>query len=140
MEKISSFKGTNRFLSNFYYAPIPYRDFMCDSVEVAYQAEKCDNYEDLVMIAHMNSMDAKLCGKRIKIRPDWEEDKLMVMEILCRRKFDKYIGLQAMLLGTKDKILEEGNTWGDIYWGICNGAGENHLGKILMQLRKEYRD
>jgi predicted NAD-dependent protein-ADP-ribosyltransferase YbiA (DUF1768 family) len=31
--------------------------------------------------------------------------------------------------------LIEGNWWGDTYWGVCNGVGENHLGKLLMKIR-----
>ncbi len=33
----------------------------------------------------------------------------------------------------------EGNHWGDTCWGVDNrtGQGENHLGKILMQVREE---
>lgn len=25
--------------------------------------------------------------------------------------------------------------WGDYFWGSVNGHGENHLGKILMDIR-----
>lgn len=112
---------------------------MCDSVEVAYQAEKCRNYEDLVMIAHMNSWDAKRCGKTVALQENWETVKIPVMEELCRRKFEKYQGLRSLLLGTKDAILIEGNTWGDTFWGVCNGVGENRLGEILMKLREDLR-
>jgi predicted NAD-dependent protein-ADP-ribosyltransferase YbiA (DUF1768 family) len=33
-------------------------------------------------------------------------------------------------------LIEE-NTWGDTFWGICKGQGENHLGRLLMQIRDE---
>ena len=33
--------------------------------------------------------------------------------------------------------IVEGNTWGDVFWGVCNGIGENHLGNILMDVRDE---
>ena len=32
------------------------------------------------------------------------------------------------------EIVEE-NTWGDTFWGVCKGVGENHLGKLLMEIR-----
>lgn len=32
------------------------------------------------------------------------------------------------------------NTWGDKVWGVCNGEGENRLGKILMRIRSEIRE
>ena len=31
-------------------------------------------------------------------------------------------------------------TWNDTEWGICNGIGNNKLGKILMRIRKILRD
>lgn len=36
----------------------------------------------------------------------------------------------------------EGNTWHDVYWGVdlCTGEGENHLGKILMTQRQEFKE
>lgn len=33
--------------------------------------------------------------------------------------------------------LIEGNYWHDTYWGVCEGVGENHLGKLLMEIRNE---
>lgn len=36
-----------------------------------------------------------------------------------------------------DAELIEGNTWGDRIWGVCDGVGENRLGKILMRVRAE---
>ena len=35
--------------------------------------------------------------------------------------------------------LIEGNVWNDTFWGVCNGKGHNHLGKILMKVRDEIR-
>ena len=31
--------------------------------------------------------------------------------------------------------LEEGNNWGDKYWGTVEGEGKNMLGKLLMKVR-----
>lgn len=49
------------------------------------------------------------------------------------------IAHQRLLLDTGDAILEEGNHWNDTFWGVRlkNGQGQNHLGKILMQVRME---
>jgi ribA/ribD-fused uncharacterized protein len=139
-KSITSFRGDYAFLSNFYYAPIPYRDFRCSCVESAYQAEKCENYEDLVVIAHLPARDAKVCGRRVKVRKDWDEVKIGVMKELCRRKFFYNSGLKYKLLSTGDMLIEENNTWGDTFWGTVNGIGENHLGKILMELRQNFRE
>jgi predicted NAD-dependent protein-ADP-ribosyltransferase YbiA (DUF1768 family) len=45
--------------------------------------------------------------------------------------------MREMLLLTGDCELVEGNTWGDKFWGVCDGEGENHLGKLLMKIRAE---
>lgn len=44
-----------------------------------------------------------------------------------------------MLIATGDAILREGNHWGDRFWGVDarTGEGENHLGRLLMELRAE---
>lgn len=61
-----------------------------------------------------------------------------MMEYLLRQKFHDP-ELQQRLLDTGSEELVEGNTWGDVYWGVCDGKGQNNLGKILMDLRREYR-
>jgi hypothetical protein len=45
--------------------------------------------------------------------------------------------LNTLLQETQNKYLEETNHWNDTFWGVCNGIGENRLGKILMEIRKE---
>ena len=73
------------------------------------------------------------------MRADWEEVKIEIMEEALRLKFDDP-HLKDLLLATGDKELIEGNTWNDQFWGVCNGVGENNLGKLLMKLRKEYSE
>ena len=41
-----------------------------------------------------------------------------------------------MLLATDDMEIIEGNVWGDTFWGVCDGKGENNLGKVLMEVRQ----
>ena len=59
------------------------------------------------------------------------------MAYLVREKFTTNQKLQKQLLATGDQHLEETNKWGDTFWGVCNGVGSNHLGKILMKVRDE---
>lgn len=47
--------------------------------------------------------------------------------------------LREKLLATGDAELVEGNTWGDRFWGVCNGVGQNWLGRLLMQVRDEIK-
>jgi predicted NAD-dependent protein-ADP-ribosyltransferase YbiA (DUF1768 family) len=77
---------------------------------------------------------AKRIGRRVTLRPNWETMKVGNMHGLVWEKFQDPV-MRSLLLSTGDAHLEEGNTWGDRFWGTVNGIGENHLGKILMNIR-----
>lgn len=137
---IDNFRGEYRFLSNFY--PVKVKcdfGFIYDSTEAAYQAQKTTDRMIRLMFTDYKPIIAKRNGKKIKLRSDWEEVKLNVMLDLLRQKF-QYDELRQKLIETEDEELVEGNWWGDTFWGVCNGVGENHLGKLLMQVRKECQD
>jgi predicted NAD-dependent protein-ADP-ribosyltransferase YbiA (DUF1768 family) len=70
----------------------------------------------------------------MQVRKDWNEKKLEFMNWGVREKF-KNEELRELLISTGDMTLIEGNAWKDFFWGVCNGKGENHLGKILMKVR-----
>lgn len=79
---------------------------------------------------------AKKMGRSVSLRPDWEDIKDDVMlEGLYRKFADDE--LAEWLLDTGDEELIEGNWWGDRYCGVCNGVGQNKLGKLLMKVREE---
>lgn len=135
---IKSFQGKYYFLSNFYPCIITRDGFTFKSVEAAYQASKTECEELRIQIANATTPgEAKKLGRKVKIRPDWEYIKDSVMLSLLRQKFNNNPDLRKRLLATGNQILEEGITWGDIYWGVCEGIGENRLGKLLMQVREE---
>ena len=75
------------------------------------------------------------------LRPDWEKVKNGIMEEIVCAKFTQHTDLAEKLLATGDRVLVEGNHWGDTFWGVDTrtGQGENHLGKILMKVREELR-
>lgn len=74
------------------------------------------------------------------MRDDWDLIKDDVMYEVCLSKFLKNPILLQKLIDTGNEELVEGNTWGDRYWGVCDGVGKNHLGKILMRLRDEFKE
>jgi hypothetical protein len=112
---------------------------MYHSVEHAYQAAKTLELADRVRLAETASPGAvKRLGELLNKRPDWKEVKYFIMLDLVRQKFDgRDPWLRKELLLTGGAYLQEGNTWGDQYWGTVNGVGENHLGFILMKIRSE---
>jgi len=109
------------------------------TVEGAYQAAKTLDLEVRAQIAALpRPGQAKRYGRKLKVRDDWEKVKLAVMEDLLRQKF-AHPDLRQKLLDTGDAYLEESNTWGDRWWGVCDGKGQNHLGRLLMKIRNEVR-
>lgn len=133
---ISNFKTERyKFLSNFYPVEVEFEGYIYSSVEHAYQAAKTFSEKHRLDIYNCKTPgQAKRLGKKVPMRPDWELVKLDVMKDLLQKKF-KSSYLAGLLKGTGDAELVEGNWWGDTYWGVCNGEGENHLGKLLMEIR-----
>ena len=137
---ISSFTGRYRFLSNFYGAPVEYEGVCYPTVEHAFQAAKTlDEGLRLVVRDSPTPGVAKRFGRGLGLRPSWEKIKLGIMADLVWLKFSEDSRLVVKLLRTKDEELVEGNWWGDDFWGVCNGKGENHLGRILMRVRDRLR-
>ena len=133
------------FLSNFSPAVVQYRGVKYRTVEHAYQAAKTLVFAERVQIqkAFSPNLAKKLGGPPHKggivtKRPNWEQIKLDVMLYLLRQKFSNP-DLKSKLLGTADEELVEGNKWHDTFWGVCNGVGSNHLGRLLMQVRQELK-
>ncbi len=135
--KIREFREDYMFLSNFYDAPVMYGNLRYRNSEAAFQAQKCLTEREKLAFANMSPAVAKREGLRVRLRPDWEEVKLGIMEEILYAKFTQNRDLKRKLLETGDAILEEGNKWHDTYWGvdIRTGRGENHLGKALMKVR-----
>lgn len=134
---INNFRGKYAFLSNFYPSVVEVDGIEYPTVEYAFQATKTFNSVEREFILKQKTPGkAKKAGRKVKIRPDWEEIKTSIMFYLVRQKFKNDVKLKNKLIATKDEELVEGNNWGDTFWGICRGVGENHLGKILMKVRK----
>jgi ribA/ribD-fused uncharacterized protein len=139
MEKIDSFSGPYEFLSNYYFCVVYLDEERYYSVEHAYQAAKTLNKDERKVIRNVSSPDkAKKLGKKCTIRKDWESIKLQVMYCLLKQKF-AHPELKELLLSTWNAELIEGNWWKDTFWGVYNGKGSNHLGRLLMKVRDELK-
>lgn len=140
---ITRFYGLTRFLSNFYPVEIEYEGITYPSVEHAFQAAKTLNAEfrKQFLLQDISAGDAKRMGQKLELRKDWENVKIEVMRHLVRKKFTENEALKHKLLGTGDETLSKGNYWQDTFWGVDLSVrpakGQNHLGKILMEVRKE---
>jgi len=133
---INNFRGENFFLSNFYLVNIDCNGLRYPSAEHAFQASKASSgdIKSIFTSSSLTASEAKKLGRRIVLSPNWDKIKLQVMKEILEIKFS-IPELETKLINTGSHILQEGNTWGDTFWGVYKGKGKNHLGKILMKIR-----
>ena len=120
-----------------YPCKVEYDGLIFNSAEHAYQYAKAVTPEDKDYVFKSESpMDSKKRGRKIRKRADWDEVKLHIMIKVVWSKFIMNDDCREALLLTTGYELVEGNWWNDTYWGVCNGIGENYLGRILMHMRE----
>lgn len=136
MTVIDDFRGDYRWLSNFHACPVMYDGVLYPSSEHAYQAAKTLDARSREVIRNApRPRDARNLGQTVVLRPGWDEMRVEVMRVILLDKFTRSPALGAQLLCTGDTRLVEGNTWGDRFFGVCGGTGENWLGRLLMETR-----
>lgn len=146
---ITRFRGPHRFLSNFYGLQpgdntlrIHFGGLVFPTTEHAYVAAKVPDPDLRPVIQGLTTPGkAKRYLERhgLPARADWPAVRLIVMNDIIRQKFLDHPRMSALLLATGDEDLIEGNDWGDVFWGVDleTGRGYNHLGRILMAVRRE---
>jgi len=134
------------FLSNFHNAPMRIGHITFPTVEHYYQSCKAVIKSDRDKIIKAASPGkARRLGQTITIRKDWDTNlKLNIMRKGVEEKFRQHPVLIEKLLSIPDDVeIVEGNGWHDTFWGECYCGkcmkGENHLGKILMDIRARNR-
>ncbi|MBE6543786.1 MAG: NADAR family protein [Ruminococcaceae bacterium] len=139
--KVKKFREEYFFLSNFYEAPVEYKGIVYSSNEAAFQAQKCISDEEKKEFAELRPSSSKKKGATVDLRPDWENVKVGIMEEIVYAKFTQNKDLLEKLIATGDAVLEEGNNWNDLFWGVSlkTGKGKNNLGIILMKVREKLK-
>ena len=138
---IVSFSREHRFLSNFFDSEVEFEGKKYATVEHAYQAAKTldEGLREEIRLAPTPGK-AKRLGQQVDLRKDWESVKISVMRDLLEKKFSPGSQLAKKLLETGHQELVERNHWGDCFWGVCQGKGENHLGRLLTEIRTNLRE
>lgn len=139
IDSIKEFRDEYSWLSNFAPVSVKLDNVFYPSIENAYQAAKVLDPNDRRQFQICSASQAKKLSKMVKIRDDWDNVKLLVMRHLCQQKFRQQ-PYKSKLIATGNAELEEGNSWGDNYWGVCNGHGLNYLGKLITDVRTELLD
>lgn len=143
------------FLSNFYIAPVEIEGRTWPHTEAFYQSRKSRNpdYHSRILEREKPSWSKYVGDSRIgdsklaeqswfrthpeDLRADWEQIKLEVMQVALRAKFTQHIHLRWSLIATGTADIIEDST-SDYFWGCgTNGLGENWLGRLLMDLRRQ---
>ncbi len=127
-----------RWLSNFHMCSVHIQNMEYPSSEHAYMAMKTLKTKYRRMIRDLDTpQQAKALGQKVPLRPDWDNIRVQKMRDVLKCKFIQNKDLRILLRRTRDLYLEETNDWGDRFWGVVDGVGENNLGLTLMAVRKE---
>lgn len=131
------FQGDEFFLHNGYPALVEYEGVFYPTVEHAFAASGTSDVNARAEIRHaFDYRMAAALGRRFQETPPKARHATMVS--LVRQKLTLYTHLAHRLLqtGKRPLVHEDRN---DLYYGTFGGRGENALGKILMDLRREMR-
>lgn len=130
-----------RWLSNMYYVSIEYAGIVYPSTENFYQAMKYSDNNVRNHISKLKPHEAKAYSREYSITSKVFEDKKLDIMLYAQRQKFKQEPFKSKLLNTGNVLLEEGNWWGDKFWGvdIKTRQGENNLGKLIMQVRFELK-
>ncbi len=113
------------------------------TVEHYFQAQKFGDaaYRERIRKVSTPKQAAGLGRDRaFPLRADWEAVKVPIMAAAVLRKFVTHAEPRTLLLSTGERPLIEAAP-GDYFWGAGqDGTGENHLGRILMDVRRQIRD
>lgn len=146
----------NGYFSNWYRRKFVIDDFEYLHVEQYMMAQKAKLFHDSERYTAILKTDdpskCKALGKKVTPFDSkvWDANKKEIVKTGNRAKFEQNPDLKAILIETGDAILAEASPR-DKIWGIGIGEkaaaakdpsewpGENLLGKILMELRDEFR-
>ena len=143
-------------LSNFEKCYIKYKGHLFATTEQAFMWEKAVFFNDhesaSKILREENPAKAKKLGREVKNFDDskWSKVCYEIMYLINYEKYFQNTHLKNILLNTGDKMIIEANPK-DTRWGIGLSAkddrvldesqwqGENLLGKVLMELRKDLK-
>ncbi|MEH2563118.1 NADAR family protein [Bradyrhizobium sp. AZCC 2289] len=130
--------------SNLYKSPIEFEGKTYPTAEHAYQAGKAAKpaVRDWILSAPTPALAAMAAhGLYVwDVVPDWASIKFARMRKVLRAKFSQHETLAKLLIETGDRRLVEAGTVNNAVnrlWGEVSGSGQNMLGVMLMELRKD---
>ena len=147
---------TSRFCkhSNFFKREFVYDHIQYESVEQAFQHRKAREAKDMnkcrEIMFNADPSTQKYLGQRVSGLDiaDWNTRKFMFMKEILLAKYTQHQDLQDALLGTGTRTIAEANGRDDVFaiglpithkdvMSPAAWRGQNHLGKLLMEVREE---
>ena len=140
-EEIIGFKDGFAFLSNDYPVSVTYEGLSYPCANSAFLASKYADASKRAEIARMKPEKAKQKYGAETGDADWESRKIAIMDEIVRNKFSQHPDLSEQLVNTGSRKLIAGGKNGG-FWGVdlYTWEGENRLGILLMNLRKDLKE
>lgn len=140
------------YLSNWYSSPFTVEGIKFSCSEQYFMFMKARHFGDhdiaQRILLEFSAVQMKELGKKVRgfNTAEWDRVKTTYMYQGCLEKFKANRDLARRLVATGDAILAEASPY-DIVWGIglnvsqatagVSWRGQNLLGKILMEVRKD---
>lgn len=141
-EKILFYEREYYTFSNFSSFMLEWKGVLYMTSEHAYHTEKFTDPEIIEKVKNARSAhDAFQISREYedKVRPDWLDIRVNVMEDIIRAKVSQHPYVKEKLIESGDREIIE-DSWRDDFWGWGpNKDGQNQLGKIWMKVRKEIK-
>jgi len=142
MIKIPYYETSYFVLSNFSAHTVEIDSVVYPTAEHAYHAAKFTDEKIQDDIRNARSpVEAYHLGQKYKSQriATWDEIKITVLYDIVKAKVMQHDEVRTALAATGTEEIIEDNP-NDGFWGNGkDGAGENHMGKILMRIRDELR-
>lgn len=143
MEKPLLFRdGEYYMFSNFSSFAVAWRGVVWMTSEHAYQAAKFTDESVILKIKNaLSAHEAKTIAHEHEelMDSDFKDKKISLMKEIVLAKVSQHEYIRNKLLVTQSRAIIEDSPW-DAFWGSgVDGLGENHLGKIWMEVREEIR-
>ncbi|MCD8237098.1 MAG: NADAR domain-containing protein [Prevotellaceae bacterium] len=136
-DTIDRFKGEDDFLSNRFACQFVWQGLRYGNAEAAFQSSKCADKRERKVFSNCSADKATLNGREIVPYTGWKNECLSIIESVLTAKFEQNPSLMKRLIETDNRLLINGNSKGETYWGVdlYTWEGENMLGKLLMKIR-----
>ncbi len=134
---------STEWLGNFYEIPVAFGGRRFQNSEAAFQAQKFIHHPKIM--GEFTSLSGDEAFRKAQdnsqlIRSDWMDVNVQVMREVLQAKIDQNPRIASLLVATGNGPLVEHNPvrGRDTYWSDNNdGTGQNMLGRLWMELRKE---